>query len=714
MMKRIHLIALFVAFLFAQTTTVFAQANSGSWIKLDTVKAGRFDNGKMWTFDFPPKKYFETEYNFIPKDDWFENVRMAALRFATYCSASFVSEDGLVMTNHHCARESVTEVQKPGENFHDFGFWAPTLQDERKVPGLFVDQLVLIKDVTADIQSAIDKGKDDAEKVKNYEDKKKEVEKNYKTETGLECSVVRFYNGGKYSLYGYKRYNDVRLVFAPEVQLGFYGGDPDNFTYPRYALDCSFFRVYDENGKPLKTKHFYKWSPKGAADGEPVFVVGNPGRTGRLRTIAQLEYARDIQNPVTYRMLKGLCDVYSEYIAQDNPPNKDELNDHYFSYSNSLKVYDGILKGLRDEVLMQKKRVFENNFKAAVNANPKLQAVYGDMWSKIEGTRAEVRKIAVQSASYNLSPIVLAQYFTVAKQLIKYAEQLKKPEVEREKDYVADSLTKTAEKIFPADFAKGMQDRLLALDLNFVYSCVGDQHEMIQLAGGKIGKEGAQYLLKNSLITSKSDVIKLAAKGADAILNSSDPFIKYMLQTKTKAKELSDKVRTIVNSETDYVQKLGRALFEVYGTEIPPDATFSLRISDGVVKGYDYNGTTAPSHTTFYGLYDRCYSNENKFPWNLPERWLHPSKDFDMETPMVFVSTNDIIGGNSGSPVINKNAEVVGLAFDGNIESLPGEFIFTTEANRTLSVHSTGMLEAIQDMYLAKRLSEELKAGKIK
>ncbi|HUX93377.1 MAG TPA: S46 family peptidase, partial [Ignavibacteriaceae bacterium] len=257
-----------------QKENISAKGNE-SWLNLDTVKAGKFDTGKMWTFDYPPKAYFEKEYNFDPSDKWLDNVRMSALRFANYCSASFVSADGLVMTNHHCGRESVAEVTKKGEDLFDNGFYAKTLADERPVPGLYVDQLVLIKDITPDIQTAIDSGKTPEEKVANEKKAISEIEKKEGEATKLRIQVVKLFNGGKYSLYGYKRYTDVRLVFSPEAALGYFGGDNDNFTYPRYDLDCNFFRVY-ENGKPLKTEHYFHWSPQGAEPGEPVFVVGNP------------------------------------------------------------------------------------------------------------------------------------------------------------------------------------------------------------------------------------------------------------------------------------------------------------------------------------------------------------------------------------------------------------------------------------------------------
>ncbi|PIW99743.1 MAG: peptidase S46 [Ignavibacteria bacterium CG_4_8_14_3_um_filter_37_9] len=692
------------------------KSNSEQWLNLDTVKAGKFDTGKMWTFDFPPKEYFQSEYNFSPDDEWLNNVRMSALRFANYCSASFVSEDGLVMTNDHCARESVGKVTKEGENLSEDGFIANTLADERKVPGLYVSQLVEIKDVTAEVQAAIDAGKTDAEIAKNKQEKFSELTDLAVSEKGKDytAQIVTFYNGGKYSLYSYRKYDDVRIVFSPEVQMGFFGGDPDNFTYPRYDLDCSFFRVYDETGTPLKTKNFFKWSPNGAAEGDPVFVVGNPGRTSRLSTTAVLEYSRDYAYPLTVDLLNGAVKVYEEVIAE-HPDRLFELQDRLFGMANSQKVYIGVLKGLRNPVFMQKKKDFENKFKSAVMAKPELKAKYGELWDKIAGTRTEAKEYFKRNAAFNVGGRGLStEYFQVARKLVNFAHQMKMPDAQRMLQYKDSVVEKAKAKLAPAKFDKVVADKFASVIIGVYVKLLGEDTEYAKiLTGGKKGSEALQYAVNKSILSDVEKVNQLVEKGADAILSSDDPFIQYVVKTENQLEEVQAKSKEINEREANYIQLLGRALFEVYGTSIPPDATFTLRLADGVVKSYEYNGTKAPVKTTFYGLYDRYYSFKKQSPWNLPKRWENPPAEFDLETPMNFISTNDIIGGNSGSPLINKNAEIVGLAFDGNIESLPGNFIFDDTANRTVSVHSAGMLEALQDMYKMKRLSEELKTGKI-
>ncbi len=707
--KRIALsIILFSSFLSFQ-----ASAQSSDWMNLDTVKAGKFDNGKMWTFEYPPMDYFSQAYNFQPDESWFEHVRMSALRFANYCSASFVSEDGLVMTNHHCGRQSITQVTKEGEDLHENGFIAQTLEDERPVPGLYVDQLTLFKDVTDEVIDAINKGKTDEERAQFENEIISTIEDRETTATGLEVAITPLYNGGKFSLYGYKRYTDVRLVFAPEDQLGFFGGDPDNFTYPRFNLDCSFFRVYDENGNPLKTDNFFKWSKNGAAVGEPVFVVGNPGNTDRLNTVAQLEYARDIQYPRTISMLTTLSDMYKDMLKKD-PSRKAELDDRIFGFDNSIKAIGGMLEGLRDPILMQRKKDFEKTFRASVDADPELKNKYGQLWDKIAESRKQLSEISNKNFALSMNRFTTPQYFFIADEVIDIAENLKLPESERNDLYVGDELDNTLASLFPPDFDEYMNNTLLAQKIDALQKYLGEDDPLVKkFTGGKQGKEAVEYVLSNSKITNLDDLKSLLEDGPDEVLKGDDPFIYFMMNSKDRAEEYAKKVKELASVESSYSQQLGVALFYVYGTSIPPDATFTLRLADGVVEGYPYNGTYAQPFTTFYGMYDRYFGQGKQFPWTLPERWTTPPEGFDLSTPFNFVSTNDIIGGNSGSPVINKNAEVVGLAFDGNIQSLPGNFIFRTEENRTVSLHSSGMYETIDKVYKLKRISDELKAGKI-
>jgi len=703
---------LFLCIVIDFATLINAQV-SNNWFDLDTVKAGKFDTGKMWTFEYPPIDYFEKEYRFTPDEDWFDHVRMAALKFATYCSASFVSEDGLVMTNHHCARRSVTLVTLEGEDLHENGFISYILDDERLVPGLFVDQLVYFQDVTDEIQDAMDEGKTEDEKLAIKSRIVEEIETRVAEEKGLDVSITPLYEGGRYSLYGYKRYNDVRLVFTPEEQLGSFGGDPDNFTYPRYNLDYSFFRVYNDDGEPLKTDHYYEWSDNGADVNETVFVVSNPGSTNRLKTVAQLEYTRDISYPRTLELINGLIETYESLIESD-PERELELKDGLLNYLNSKKAYKGMLKGLRDPILMQRKRDFENNFKSAVHSDEELNEKYGDLWGKIEEIRNELRKISNEKFDLRMSKFTTPRYFFIAEELINIAEELKKPESERDDLYVGEELELSIKSMVPEDFDYEMNNKLLKQKIKILTENLGSDIELIQkMTGGKTGDEAVDYILSNSSLTNADDIKELVAEGPDEILSGNDPFIYFILSTKETSKELDAKVDELTEIEDTYNEKLGRALFEVYGTSIPPDATFTLRISDGVVKGFPYNGTIASPYTTFYGMYDRYFSFNKEFPWSLPERWENPPEDFDLSTKFNFITTNDLTGGSSGSAMINKDAEVIGISFDGNIQGLPGNFIFRTEENRAVGVHSSAIIETLEKIYNLNRISEELKSGEM-
>ena len=402
---------------------------------LDTVKAHQFDGGRMWTFDYPPVDYFSQTYGFKPSQEWLDDVRMSALRFATYCTSSFVSADGLVMTNHHCARESVEKVSKKDEHLVEQGFIARDFADERKVDGLFVQQLVKIEDVTAKVHAAMDAATGDAEKLAARRKVISDIQDagNDKA-ANISCNVVTFYNGGKFSAYFYKQYNDVRLVFAPELQLGFFGGDDDNFTYPRYTYDCSFFRVYDETGKPLHTEHFYKWSKNGAKADELTFVVGNPGSTGRLSTASQLEYQRDYSTPFMSALLDNRVEVLKRY-AELHPEKQEELINKIFEITNGQKSNSGQLAGLRNDELMQRRRDFDRSFKAKVDAKPELKAKYGSVWDEIAASRQKVRAVANDLYACRLGGFGVAEHFAKASAIVRFVNEMRKPEEEREKGY---------------------------------------------------------------------------------------------------------------------------------------------------------------------------------------------------------------------------------------------------------------------------------------
>lgn len=699
--------AVFFLFIFT-ATAAFGQLTQ---FNPDTVKAGRFDTGKMWTFDYPPYKYLQERYGFKATPEWFENVRLSALRIPG-CTASFISGDGLILTNNHCATWHRDAVQKKGENLAKTGFYAKTLEEERKVPNMYVDRLVFIKDVTDEIQSAMDTATTQEAKIDAKAKKIEELQKKYSEETGLNCNVVSLFNGGKFSIYGYKHYTDVRLVFVPEQQIGYFGGDYDNFTYPRYDVDFSLFRVY-EDGKPLQTEHYFKFSPNGAQDGEVIFTVGNPGRTNRLKTVSQLKYYRD----VVYKNYSFAFDTYYnllESLKSKFPERAQEFEKMKLRIGNAQKVFHYTYKGLANPYLMARKQAFENSLKDKVFADENLKNQFGGVWDAIDRVVKERTKYDKQITAFRLNRMFSSRYFFIARKLVKLAKQLKLPEDKRADEYKSAKLDSTIQAIFPDKFDYPVENAKLQVQADIIRMNLGDDNALVKLMfGDNHGKAAADYALKNSQITKKEDVIKLAKEGSEAILTSQDPFIQFILKTQGKLKDLLKKSKEAADTENILSNQLGRVMYEIYGTSIPPDANFTLRLSDGVLKSFDYNGTKAIPRTTFYGLYNRYFGAEGKYPWNLPKRWQTPPEGLDLSTPLNFISTNDIVGGNSGSAIINKNAEIVGLAFDGNVNSIIGNFIYMPKDNRCVAVASQAILAALKYAYKAERIVKEIQTGRI-
>lgn len=703
--KIYQFLLLLILLLNLHTTNLIAQSHYG--VDLDTVTAQRFDMGRMWTFENLPVEYFESEYNFSPSKEWLDKMQKSALKLGGGCSASFVSEDGLIMTNHHCIRGILPSVQNENENILKDGFIANSLNDERRINNLRVEQLLIIEDVTERIHNLMLKGKDDDEKISLRDSEIEKITSEYQSKfPDLIFRVTSLYNGGKYSLYGYKVYDDIRLVFVPELFVAKLGGDYDNFTYPRYGLDCAFLRAY-ENGKPVKTNYYFKWSNDVVEEDQLVFVVGNPGSTDRLHTIDQIEFERDYRYPMMVSMLKDLYKVYEQMVKETNADDF-RLIARLYSVGNALKVYDGTYKGLLDPVLVARKKDFENKFKSAVQKDNSLKNKYGNLWNEISFSVSQLRKSASDIFAYQISNFYSPQFLIIASRLVNLIDDVKTGKVKQEDFYSA------AEKIYPSDLNIALQKNLLLVQLKIWKRYLNKQSELFK----SIFKEEnilnvAEEILAKSFFSSKEKYLELIKKPVESITLVDDPLLKFVTTTKDELKNLQDENKKLNQRLSILNQMLGEALFKVYGSSIPPDATGTLRIADGIVKGYDYNGTRAPIKTTFYGALDRYYSFDKKFPFNLPRYWEKLPNEFDLSSPLNFISTNDIVGGNSGSAVLNKNAEVIGLAFDGNIESLPNTFIYTTEANRTVSVATLGMYNAIKFIYKAEKLSDELINGKI-
>ncbi len=664
------------------------------------MEPGRFDTGKMWTFENAPLDYFQEEYGFRPSDEWLEHVRLASLRLPN-CTASFVSETGLVMTNHHCARESASAVSGEGEDLLTNGFYAETLAEERRVPDLYVDQMIQTEDVTALIEAAVKPMMAEEEEQQARERRVSEIADSTSQALDLRCDVQPLYNGGKYSLYCYKRYDDVRLVLIPELQIGYFGGDPDNFTYPRYVVDMSFLRVYDEDGAPYNPRSHYTWSTEGVKEGNVVFVIGNPGSTERLSTVAQLEYARDFREPNTVRLLQSRTDVLANFMDH-HPDQRSEYINQYFSWMNSLKLYKGRLEALRDDDIMGRKRGFERRFRDAIQTDANLNRQYGSLWDDIAAIRQRMAELASTRNGLRFDGGFWSQTLAVAATMVDYAYGSRAGAPDSILQMIRTNLEETT-------FNTDLDRHFLELQLEDAVHWLGDDDPFVAKAvGGRSYGDAARAILDGA--TAVLDPVQRRAllDSPATIFTSTDPAIALARDMLPRFVQAEVEYQQLEAQEEAKVAKLARALFEVYGTSIAPDATFTLRIADGVMQGYEYNGTKAPLFTTFYGMYDRHFSHAGSEDWALPDRWLNASAEFDLSTPLNTVSTNDITGGNSGSPLINQEREIVGLVFDGNIESLSGDFIYTTETARTVSVRAEAILEALRNIYGARRIVDEL------
>jgi len=662
-----------------------------------TGEPDRFDFGKMWTLEQAPFDYFEKTYGFRADDKWVEHIRMSALRFSNYCSASFVSPEGLLMTNHHCSRGEVGKIMNAGEDFDKNGFYAATAAEERRVEGLFVKQLVKIADVTDQVNAAIATAKTDKETATLRDSTLKALIAQYGTMsgwTGLEIERVTYYNGGRFSLYGYKRYDDVRLVLIPELELGAFGGDPDNFTFPRYTLDCTFWRVY-ENGRPVNSSaNYFKMNPDGVSDGEPVFVVGNPGSTERLRTVSQLEYDRDYRYKIQLAWLTNRMNVLQEEYKR-NPSH--DVQESIFNLSNSVKAIGGMVKGMHDPSLMGRKKAMEDNIKSKSKAVSKGQDYWvqiANAYKVLEPHAAEVTLLA--PSPYGGKALLLMHY---ADAYVKAAEG---GAGEEDLEALRGQIKETAQGL-----DKPMELELLATLFGELQQFKSPNDKYVSELLEKSALSTAKSILEKTDFADAKKLEKMLEGKPEKWGKDKDPLLKAGRLLLPAYREAASAFGGSGAARRALEAKVGNEVFQVYGLNIPPDATFTLRLADGVVKAYDYNGTIAPIKTTYYGLYDRYFSNDGKFPWSLPERWKNPPAEL-LRTPLNFVSTNDIIGGNSGSPIINKKGEAVGLVFDGNIESLPGNFIYDPVANRTVSVHAGGIVSALKYIYKAERIVKEL------
>jgi hypothetical protein len=667
----------------------------------------------MWLFNNPPRKQLKEKYGFDATDAWLEHVQKSSVRFNSGGSGSFVSEDGLALSNHHVGADA---LQKFGDKDHDYlrdGFYARTLADEKRCLDLELNVLMSIEDVTDRVNAAVKPGVAAEEAFIARRAVTNAIEKESSDKTGLRSDVVTLYQGGQYHLYRFKKYTDVRLVFAPEQQIAFFGGDPDNFEYPRFDLDICLFRAY-ENGKPARIQHYLKWSAAGAKENELIFVSGHPGRTSRLFTVAELEYVRDRRLSYALERLHGLEVLLTAYSARTDE-NARRAKDDLFGIQNSRKAYDGELAGILDPGLMARKKAAEQKLRDAVAARTELKDTLS-AWDRI----AEAQNvIAGQALKYNLLEAghgFNSTLFGIARTLLRASQEKPKPNSDRLREFAEAGLQSLELQLFSEEpIYDDFEQLKLADSLTWLAGQLGYTQEVVQrVLAGKSPRQRASELVRGTKLKDVASRKKFYQEGQAAVDAARDPMIELAKLIDPEARA----VRKILETQSEIKQQahalIEKARFAIEGTGNYPDATFTLRLAYGTVKGYEEGGQHIPFQTTLAGLYERGAEHKNQPPFDIPARWLQRKGKLDLKTPFNFVSTADIIGGNSGSPVINRQGEFVGIIFDGNLQSLVLEFAFTDEQARATSVCSPAIIEALRKVYDTRDLAEELLTGKTK
>jgi hypothetical protein len=660
----------------------------------------------MWTLDNPPTKQLQEKYKFTPTAQWLDHIRLSSVRFNDGGSGSFVSPNGMVITNHHVAFGQLQKVSTPEKDYVKDGFYAKSQADELKCPDLELNVLVSMENVTSRVQGVVKSGMTEKQALDARKAEQAKIQKESLDKTGLRSDVVSLYQGGEYWLYRYKKYTDVRLVFAPEQQMAFFGGDPDNFTFPRYDLDFAIMRVY-ENDKPIQSKEYLKWNTKGAADGDLVFVSGHPGSTERGLTLSQLTLDRDLLYPVRIGRYKRQLEALRAYSAR-GPEQTRQAADDIFGFENSLKAVSGELAGM-DKALFDKKAKEEADIRAKVTDNPEWRRQYGDAWDAIAA--ATKRQAEIFKFQQFRSISTASNLASLARQIVVYSAEIQKPDGQRLNGYHDSQLEELKFYLFsPAPIYPDFEEAMLTYSLQDSVTQLGPNDPWVKaVLNGKTPSQLASEVIRGTKLNDPAVRKSLVEGGAAAINASTDPLIVLARKVEPFFREIRKQYEdTVESAVTGATEKIAKARFAIYGKSVYPDATFTLRLAYGTVKGYPMNGTKAPPKTTFYGLFDRSAGFDNKPPFNLTPRVQGRREKIDMTTPLNFVLTADIIGGNSGSPVVNSNGEFVGVIFDGNIESLTGNFVYLEDSNRAVAVHSAAIIEALRKIYDAPAVADEL------
>jgi hypothetical protein len=655
----------------------------------------------MWLFNDLPVEQLKKKYNFQPDQAWIEHIMKSCVRFNVGGSASFVSSNGLVLTNHHVGSDTIYKLSGKDNDYLTSGFFARTFADELKAPDLELNQLVAIRDVTAEVSSAVHSEMSPNEAAEARRAAISIIEKKALDETGLRSDVVTLYGGGRYHLYQYKKYTDVRLVWAPESAIAFMGGDADNFEYPRYCLDACLFRVY-ENGEPAKIEHFLKWSENGPADNELVFVAGNPGRTSRIFTVDALKFQRDKLMPFTLDFIRRR-EVLLQQFSLGGKEHARIAKDDLFGIQNARKARMGMLQGLQDPAIMAAKERAEKQFLARIQDDPKLQK-YASAWEKI--AEVQRRNEARLGKGLNLT----TGLFTIAQRLVQMAAEDLKPSPERLAEFGDAARQSLEQQLYSeAPIYPELEQLLLADSLARALELRGaDDPICIAMLDGKSPIDRAAELIQGTKLIDVEFRKALAAGGQKAINASQDPLIRFAVRVDDDMRATRKETEELQEIERQAYAQIAEAIFATQGTTGYPDATFTLRLAFGTVKGYEQSGEQIQPWTTMGDAFKHELAHEGQDDFQLPSSW-HDARDrISPATPFNFVSTADIIGGNSGSPVVNRHLELVGLIFDGNIQSLTADYQYDDRQSRAVSVHSSAIRDALRYVYDAENLANQL------
>ena len=665
-------------------------------------KATFADEG-MWLFNDLPVEQLKDKYGFEPTAAWSEHLMKSAVRFNVGGSASFISSNGLVLTNHHVGSDTLYKLSTKENDYYRDGFLAKSFGEELKAPDLELNQLVNIVDVTDRVNKAVPASMSAADAAVARRAAIEAIEKSANDETGLRCNVVTLYGGGRYHLYQFKKYTDVRLVWSPEAAIAFFGGDADNFEYPRFNLDACIFRVY-ENDKPAVIEHFLKWSKNGPANDELTFVCGNPGNTSRIYTVAALKHLRDVRLPFTMDFIRRR-EVLLQQFGLEGKEQARRAKDGLFGFQNSRKARNGMLQGLQDPAVMAAKESAESQLLAKIKSSPELKK-YADAWDTIAAVEHERAALLGKGVTINTQLVVIAQ------QLVQMAAEDQKPSPERLEEFQDAGRESLEQQLFSTAPIYLDLEKVITADMiaRMVEQRGGDDPVCQQILAGKSPIDRAAELIDGSKLADPEFRKQLAKGGSAGIQSSTDPLIQLAVLMDEYVRADRKVNDALDERERQAYAKIAEATFATQGTSTYPDATFSLRLAFGPVKGFTQNGLEIPAWTTIGGAFEHEKANAGQTDFDLPKSW-HAAKEsgkLDLKTPFNFVNTADIIGGNSGSPVVNKDLELVGLIFDGNIQSLTADYLYDDRQSRAVSVHSEAIRHALRNVYAAAALADQL------